>query len=261
VSDFRIYYRRLADYTITASGSSATGYPTANLKTYLARDIWKSNSTANAQTLAIDLGSAQAVDSIVLDSWNVASMLDVDLEAADDAGFTTNKVLLVNNLVTTSPFVNDTTRDIHEFNSVTKRYWRLLWNDANGTAPQIGQIFLCTRLQFPFPYDFGFKRDIARFETVRKTALDGTLRGSQATKGRRVWELKFALHTDAFAALFNTFQQTVRGGLFPFFFVDIDGTKIRYMLHEADEQPIQGDAYNLNTIETLTMLEQLAEIS
>jgi hypothetical protein len=148
VIDFRIYYRRLSDYTITASGGSATNYPTTNLKTYLARDIWKSNSAANAQTLAIDLGSSQAIDSLVMDSWNVASMLDVDLEAADDAGFTSGKVVVIDNLVTTSTLRSDTTRDIHEFAAVTKRYWRLIWNNANSTAPQMGQIFLCSRLQF-----------------------------------------------------------------------------------------------------------------
>lgn len=262
----KIYYSRLSDYTITMSETENSSFPLSNLKTYFEADLWKSSNSTNGQTITINFGSARSRNFIALAKSNHDNITTAVLEAADDSGFTTGLVTPVSNLRTATPTVSDAAnnREIFEFSAVTKQYWRIRYADLtavppNGPkTPEIGQIFIDTLFQFQFPYDFPYEKDNARFQTTERVALDGRLRMSQPFQGR-VWNrFRFSLFNDATRTSFLTFQKTVRGKLYPWYFLDVDGTTLYYVHAENDMIPVETRRYQQNDMEELIMKEQLA---
>lgn len=263
MTDFKIYYQRLSDLTITATGTDA-GYPLTNLKTYFSADQWRDSATSSPpRYLNIDVGAVAAVagiDSCIIHNNNFQVIEDgggaVSLEAADDSGYSTNLATVVADLV------GGTGITVYEFSAVTKRYWRIKFATTIPEVAKLGQIFLTKKLPLVYrggSHDYGYKDGDSMFETVEATALDGTRRGSQSFYGRRVAEYPFSLMTDAVAAQFKTFHDTVRGKLFPFYVANIDGT-VRYMKLAEDENPVTRDMYDQNSIGTLRMVAQQADV-
>lgn len=254
----KIYATRLSGYTFGATGTNA-GYPLTNLATYLEHLQWRGANNNNSQVLTIDLGAATEIDSLVIAKSNHGNMETVVVEAADNSAFSTNLVTPIANLVIEMSQASSTTQDVYHFNAVTKRYWRLRYADTGGNVPQVGQVFLCKRLTFQYPYEFGYSKS-PEFQTSRSTALDGTLRGSAAIGGRKVLELPFKLWSDTFRDEYIAFERTVIGGLIPFYVLDINGTTIHYVVLAEDYTPIRGTMYNQNEIGVLKMLAQQADV-
>jgi hypothetical protein len=252
------YYCRLADYTLTMSLTEDTSYPLANLKDYFADSLWKSSASTAGQTLVVDFGAARSCNYIVLDNTNIGSWTTVVLEAADDSGFTTNVATPISNIVGAGTAAYNTTAGAYEFSAVSRRYWRLRFATI-GAIPQIGSLYLGTRLTFETEQEWGFRLDAPTFQTVEAIALDGRIRNSQSIKGRRVHELTFRYHSDTFRSAYETFLATVRGKLFPFYVKD-HSTNLRLMHLDADYAPPERFRYNLNHFERLVLKEQLAEI-
>jgi hypothetical protein len=251
----KAYYQDLSKYTLSAT-STDTAYPLANLQTYFARDQWKSNSLAANQSLVIDFGAAVAIDFCVIENHNLATSHgsgNIYLQGADDSGFTTNAVNAVTDLTTA------VTPKLFVFAAITRRYWRLYFDSTGnlGAKPEIGNLFLGAALAFGSEYEFGAKRDNAGYATTRAAALDGSLRTAQAIGGRKRFELQFTVQDNTFATAFRTFHETVRGGLRPFYFLDADGTTMRYVL-APDYSPIVADRYNKNSLQSLVLETQLA---
>jgi hypothetical protein len=153
---------------------------------------------------------------------------------------------------------------INSFPVISKRFWRIGFNHISDPTlkqvPYISNLFLGKSLSFTTPYNFGFKRDNLQYQTFVKTMLDGRLRTSQLYEGRYVWDLKFVAQDNAFKNSFQTFIQTVNGKEHPFYFVDTDGTTIRYMHLTDDYNPITVKRFGINNIDKLTMREQLAHV-
>lgn len=258
----RLYASKLSTYTITASAGEAAGFPVSNLKTYYPDQKWKSGASTNGQTLAIDFGSAVAKDSLMMDSGNWFDSITIVLEAADDAAFTVNLVTPIANVADGgTPITSDTTRSVYHFSSVTKRYWRLRYSNAGGITPEIGQLFICARMDMPYTYDFPYKKGNPAFITAEAVALDGRIRTSQAYGGRTLNEFNFSLVNDAARTAWITFMSTVRGKLFPFYFLDADGSTIYYGNLDADYGPVSTERYQLNTIEIFKMKNQMADVT
>jgi len=264
---FKLFSAILSTHTITATGSNAS-YPLTNLKTYLARDQWRGANTTAPQYLNLDIGAVNGVagiDFMVIENSNFATLEGgsgtVTLQQDDNSGFTSPTD------VVTDVFGGETAATLYEFASVQARYWRLEFDGTLAAAPALGQIFLGKTLDFDDMgnggngYDFGAIRDAAQFETSRGPSLDGTLRASQVTLGRRVWELPFSLLSDAFAATFNAWHDKVRGGLIPFYMLDMDGATMRYVHLSEDYHPITKRHYNQNDIDVIKLIAQQADVS
>ncbi len=256
-----ILYSPLEDWVFTASGGSDTGFDVTNLNTYFADQSWLSGSTSNGQTLAIDTGvTTFKADSLLLENFINMTPMDVDLEADDNSGFSSPELIL-DDLMGKSQ--GDPRPYIRFFDLKTYRYWRLKFVNTASAKPPLGQIFLGKVLAFDSTQRWGYPAPGARFDTDVVTELDGRTRTSQAYGGRIALEFEFPLQSDTFATDFNTFQQTVRGRLNPFYYrVDGGQNSDLYYVHLTDDvSPIQVPINNQNTIRRLRMREQLATIS
>ena len=266
----RLYASKLSTYTITASAGEAAGFPVSNLKTYFPDQKWKTAALTDNQTLTIDFGSAVTADALVLDQHNFLNDNNIIFEAATDSGFTTGVVQVSTDLIADTPIASENndlgtgnTRSIYHFASMSKRYWRLKFQagGAPGLTWELGQIFICARMDMPYTYDFPYKKGNPSFVTAEAVALDGRIRTSQAYGGRTLNEFKFSLINDAARTAWITFISTVRGKLFPFYFLDADGSTMYYGHLDADYDPVSTERYQLNTIETFRMKNQMADVT
>jgi hypothetical protein len=249
----KIYYTDLSTYSVTASAGDIATHTSGSLRDYNYSTYWQSPN-ANSQNLIIDLGSAKTVTHVVLANHNFYST------------FTPNGTLqlagcLSSNFVSTTydeytAWIQSDDDVVYEFPApFTARYLKFFWDGTLTTAPKAGEIWFPTELEFDTPYQFGYKKDNPEYVTSEKVALDGTILTSQAYAGRYLWELNFALQSNTLATNFKTFHRAVRGKLYPFFFLDADGTTVRYF-HIEDYVPITTRRYNLNDIETLIFRTQ-----
>ena len=88
--------------------------------------------------------------------------------------------------------------------------------------------------------------------------LSGEIRAAQAIGGRGVYELRFMLQDDTLRSDYQTFMKLCRGGLRPFYFLDSDGTTIRYV-HAEDYVPIRKQRYGRSDIARLRLVTQQAD--
>lgn len=245
----------LSRYTLTATSTNAS-YPLTNLQTYFAADEWRSDSTAADQYLNIDLGAARNVSAIVIGTHNfdLLGADKVSLYGATAANYS-DEVKEVDDLaVATDP-------NWFPFTQVTKRYWRIKFALAVGSLsvePALGNLYLGDELEFSSQYEFGAVQDDAEFQTTKAVNLSGEIRAAQAIGGRGVYELRFMLQDDTLRSDYQTFMKLCRGGLRPFYFLDSDGTTIRYV-HAEDYVPIRKQRYGRSDIARLRLVTQQAD--
>lgn len=253
----KFIYTRLTDYALTASGGTAAGFLLDNLKTYDYRKEWKSGSTANGQTLVADMGATaglQARDSLILDQHSSFEFMTIDLEAADNAAFTSGKVVPISNLMASGTPPTPNQRQFWEFTSVTKRYWRLEFVNTGAVAPQVGQWFVDAKADMGDAIGPGWSLGNASlFKTETEEMLDGWLKSSQQNKGRKRFELRFTLINNTVLAMFTVMQQTTRGALNPFYLND--ATSLWIVKNESDYSAAHGRAYQLNDTVKLNLVE------
>jgi hypothetical protein len=249
------YGVKLEDYTLGATSTNAS-YPLANLQTYFAADKWQANNTS-ATNLVIDFGAARSCDYIIIENHNLntANISGgenvVALEAADDSGFTTNKVTVLDDVRSSSSPVKWT------FNAVSKRYWRLAAPAATA-AIYVGNLYLGTAFSFGSPPEYPFRLGDPQYATSEAVALNGAIRMSQPFLARYYYDFKFRLQSDTVKTNLITFLQTVRGKLRPFYFLNpIDGTTLWYVHLDSDFNPADVINYGLNDILTFRLKTQL----
>jgi hypothetical protein len=226
---------------ITWSAGVNSSYPVSNLQTYFAADITKSNATTDAQTLTFQLSATLTANAVVISGQNFASLgaSSVKLQFFDSTW---------QDAVTFT--ISDNNTQWKTFSSQTSDQWRILFTkgSALSTPPQIGNFFLGTSLDFDYSYDWDFAKANKQYSTSVVTSLDGRIRASQAYQGRKMYDLKFRLLSDSNRTSWLTFVNTVRGPLYPFYFIDVDGTTIDY-IHFVDElQNMTGYRYNQNNV-------------
>ena len=246
----------LATYTWSAGANAS--YPVTNLATYFASDVSKSNATTSDQYITIDLGSATACNTIVVDGHNFATVNpDTNITLQYNTNDDTNWADAVSavTLMANGAYSNDAF--VKTFTVQTKRYWRILFTSTCAVAPQIGNLFLGTRLQFESTYEWDFARNNLAFETVETTSISGALRMSQSFTGRKRFELTFRLQSDTFKSSLDTFSGTVRGKLRPFYFIDTDAT-LYYVHLDTDYLAPKGYRYNQNNL-SVSLKKQLTQ--
>lgn len=254
----KFVFSDLSDYTLSATSTDGS-YPLTNLQTYYEADQWRSASTADNQQLAIDFGAAVSIGALAIANHNFTSITSdgsISLQGADDSGFTTNVTTPTSSLKSASdPYV-------FTFTAVSRRYWRIFFASTIGVtpAPRLGSFFLSAGLIFPTTYEFGGRRGAPRFQTSFSRNLDGSKRGAQAFGGSKVFEIQFRFFNDTVRSSYINFLGTVRGELRPFYFADADDA-VYYVHLLSDYQPTTDDMYNLNSLEKITLEEQLATVT
>lgn len=238
-----------------APGLTDAAYPATNLNNYILSSTWKSSATTENQVVDFTSSLSQSCNTLVIDNHNLGSLGNNYV----GIGFYTSSNGVnwngVGDIVLSGGYITPSTI-LYEFPAVNSRFWRIYITGGNpfDVKPSIGNIFLGSALEFTTPYDGGFKIENTEYKTTEFVTLSGTTRTSQQYKGRIVYELKFSLQTDALRTAFQTFIRSVRGRMYPFYFIDTDGTTIRYMNLESDYVPVvASNATGRYGIESLIM--------
>lgn len=248
----KIYACNPGAWTITATGGEQSTYPLTSLQDFLRSSWWMSDATTDGQYVTIDLGAAAACDFAILEfgtSWDPTDVgwAQLTIEGADDAGMTTNKV---------QAYQGDPGSGTSLFafaSAYAKRYWRFTIGGTMTEKPGCANLFLGKTLAFSFPQEFGSRQADSSFQSVVGRSLSGTKRASQVVGGTRVFDMQFSLMSDAFAAEFRTFHDTVRGGLRPFYYSPDGGTTLYYVSLSKDYNPVIQYRPGQNNIQQLTM--------
>ena len=222
----------------------ALGGTTTNLNSYEPTDVWTSTVTTQNQHLYVDLGTAQTVGAVVLDNHNINSLtLDIGLSISGSTNGTSwTDIVTGLNSITADPY-------IYTFTGVSYRYVGINFKSTAplDTEPIVGNFWVGNPLTFTTAYNWGYNIENAEYATNEMTALNGTIRSSQAFAGRIIYEVQFTLQGNTFATGFKTFHRGVRGSLYPFYFLDADGSTVRYM-HIEDYTPITVTRYGQNDV-------------
>lgn len=248
--------QNLSNYTLTATSTNSS-YPLTNLQDYVESTQWKSNSLANTQVLKIDFGAAVECDCIVLGNHNFASIVttineNLNLDYSDNDSAWTNCYLWTHTTIDADP-------NYIAFTAATHRYWRLSWTAAGdlATYPALGNIYLAKKFDIGAPYNYGYRDGLYTYSTAEGVALNGLIRTSQQYGGgRKTWMFGFksgnAL-SDAVKANWNIFFNLIQGKLRPFYFVDTDGTTVKFVHINIDENPVQAIKAGLSEIPNITL--------
>jgi hypothetical protein len=250
MSNPQLLYTDLSSVTFSASLATDANYPVSNLSNYIVSSYWQGNTTNGNQFIQMDFGAPVSSSAICIDGHNFTSISvnGVSIDASDTADFEAATILADLYLP-----ADDTT--IHAtWSPVVKRYYRIRYYSdfAMGVKPRLGNVFIGMPFTFSTPYQWGFKSSNPEYVTATFTSLSGITRTSQNYKGRLVYELAFTLQNDTARTGFQSFIKSIRGKLYPFYFIDTDGVT-RYVHLQADYQPVQTTGYGMNTIDSLVM--------
>ena len=132
--------------TLTPS-SEVSGFEAVNTTTWETYSAWQT-TTAGAQTLTVDFGSAVSADSFGVAGHNLFSTGSaVALEHSPDG------VTWTSAIGTVTPTTNEPI--FRKFTSVSKRYWRFAFSSTS--AFTIANLFLGVAFQMPKPQNYGGK--------------------------------------------------------------------------------------------------------
>lgn len=150
----------LAMPSVTA-GSTAAGYAAANMASDYAGVVWKSAGGASSVAIAVDLGSAIALDAAIFFGCTSAQTAwTLTVEAADDAGFTTGLVSYASAIqfVAGSGFPSHG-RGVGFWSAssatAAKRYWRFTIGALSNAQVTIARICVGKKLQLNRNFAFG----------------------------------------------------------------------------------------------------------
>jgi hypothetical protein len=250
MSNVKFLYEALETATFTASAGTATGYSLDNLADRNPNSKWRANAATNPQTLTIELATARAVNTVILDGHNILTaandQLDLKIEHSENGSSWTEATALTQG----DPGMNAIT--IFEFSSVTKKYWRVVLSQNTGdfaAAPEVGNAFLGTRFEPAVPYNSEVDRG-EKFATTIVRALDSTPYASQRIPdGIETWKnLKWGNVSDAIANGFIALNTAVRGSGRPFYFIDTDDVA-RLVMLVGDTIAIKPKRYDINDVQ------------
>jgi hypothetical protein len=254
----KIIYSDLSQVIYSGSEVASTDYPFDNLTDYMPTSRWVSSTTTADQFLYMDFGTAYYANSIVIENHNLDSIMsdgNVYLEAASTSSFSGSSYV---NII---PITTDTNAIyFNTFDLTYRRYYRLRYSGSLSDTPYIGNIFIGRYFQFPYTYQWGYKKYNKEFNTTEKTALDGTIKTHQNCDGRTKYEVTWKYLDNSTKDNFITFVNTVNGKLYPFYFVDHCDI-VSYMLLESDYNPTVAQRYNLNDLQTVIMKSQYTALT
>ncbi len=159
--------------------------------------VFSAGSSSGGANVIIDLGSAKAVTAVATLNTNIASATapTLKVEGADDAGISSNVVAAkaVTTLGTTQPRHKD---HVLQFDSVSKRYWRLTWTWTGSFTLTLGEIFFAATTTLNRGVIFGHG-EREEFITTRFAGDSGERRGHYVAGPYRIRRFPFADLTES----------------------------------------------------------------
>ena len=255
----------LGALTVTPSAGSHASYPVSNLYNGLQSYVWQSGGTAANQYINIDLGSAIAVEYLMVHNhnWLVSALgsgttISLEYDVNDNGAYSALAAVEDETLQTLA--TSGALWGVHFGTSYTKRYWRISFYKASAlsAAPYAGQIFLSNGFELNPAYDFNYIIGDQEFQTSRARSLAGIERASQWHTGWNTAELSFRIQDSTFGNNMRSFMDKVRGGLRPFYFYDHAG--YMWLMKLADDyMPVTIPAYGISTLQRMKMVGQYAD--
>jgi hypothetical protein len=259
MSNPRFYAGELDAAVFTMSVAENASYPLSNLSTYVPSDQWRSSATTANQTLNIDMGTAVARDSVIIENHNfdaisgTHTVLQYDLN--DNASFANPVDAAILNALGNG-------RVKVGFSSATKRYWRVLFEagGALGAAPQLGQIFISHEMDAGQTYVYPYSEENETTPAVVRRSLSGVARSARTYGAITTWSILFDMMDDTFRTGWLRFHQKVLGCI-PFYYADPDDSlwlvyfpsdvalqTIRYGRNKTAEIKMETQSTNQNTL-------------
>ncbi len=211
----RVFYNNLIDaagVAITASSYHAA-FPPANIAQEHRSNPWRTGTATAAESVVIDLGSAQAVTTVILlDHTLTAGDTLIKLEAH------TSNTWGAPAFSTSLTWAADLISKV--FSQESYRWWRISFTkSAAGQTRDIGRVFLGTYYQSTDQPDYdGFKRKRVDPSATIRTVGQQTY-ADQRSKYRNI-DLKFSDIPKAQADSFDTVFDAV--GMHTSFFIQVD---------------------------------------
>lgn len=233
MANVKFIHQALEGKTLTMDASENPTYPMSNLKDRNPLTLWKGPGTAQNQWLTIDFGAIRTCDTIIVGNHNFTTLavnVGIDLRASTD-NFSSSNVEIVHDLTAANG-----TSETEFASTALYRYWRIKFSStvALGAIPQIGNLFLGARADLSLPYNRGLKHGES-YQTSFSRAIDTTPYMSQNTNdGLETWNFNWSNLGNTDKNSFLTLYNSVRGRLYPFYFIDTDGTTIRLVILKSD---------------------------
>jgi hypothetical protein len=236
-----LLFTDITSVTFTGSLPASSSNPYTNLNDYNRNAQVKIPVSADFNLgIYITFDTAIDADTLIMD--NIAMKDTVTLLASDDG------ITYSTNLGNCGVATDDTSLSF-TFDSSNYQYWMVTISGENFTQQHvdIGNIFLGTRVQYENPGNKDSTNGDTEYVTNEVVTLSGNIRASQTYKGRKNYTYVFPYQTNTLADTFRTFCKSVRGKLYPFYFVDDIGG-INYTKFVNDINPVVRSGYNQNEI-------------
>jgi hypothetical protein len=253
MSNVKFLYEGAETAAFAASDGTAVGYDIYNLANRAPNSVWKGVTGTPDQTLRVQFQAARTANTIIIDGHNIAAlgftMMSLDIERSADAVVWTAVSSTIFDAMSEGYHVDPTL--VIEFDSASAIYWRVKFTsyETFSTGPEIGNIFIGTRLEPAYPYNSEVERG-EKFATTIVRALDSTPYASQRIPdGIETWKnVKWGNVSDAIANGFIALNTAVRGSGRPFYFIDTDGV-CRLVMVVGDTITIKPKRYDINDVQ------------
>ena len=213
--------------SVSSSGVSAT-YPASYVYDDLL-DLPMVFETAGSKDIVIDLGSAQALDTLLIGNHRFASTCTFSIKA----GLTASPSTVVSSPAWTRDYI------AADLGSITARYITIT---ITGVLAEdwIGEIAVGTKIAFPGSWLLGRKIGKQHVQIVHKSIFNSKDAYRLANFADRDYMFRFNPSTQL--ADFETFDRTVQGMITRFWLIESLSTgKVWYGRKEENFEPIETD--------------------
>jgi hypothetical protein len=255
MSNYEIYAQSIDDAALTINTlDEAANYPIENMQDRCENTLWKCDTANTSGYIQIDLGTARAVNYVMLGNHNYTDTgkgIKVSYDNADAAGFGT-ELFAVGSIGAYHDYVSgNADRWLESFSSVTKRYWRV-YLEAMGAATnqEIGTIFIGTFWNWAHEPELRMPDESGYNVNIKQSGGGSTFSQIANTTVRRDWGIPFEYIDSDEKGNCETFRDSIfmnkRGGLsrYPFYFTD-DGETTFYFARAEGALLFEQQAYQI----------------
>lgn len=247
----------LAIPTYSWSEGTNASYPLTNLKDYYPDHKSRSNGLTDNQTFDMDFGAAVSMNYLIIQGCNFDSLGAGSSVTLQYFSGTWQAVP-----ISLSTPANDSTARTLSFGATSAQLWRLIFvrGSALAVAPEIGNIFLGTKLQFETTPDWGGHTNVPKSKTDVKESLDGRTDTTELyiKRKHRIIFSQNNLQSDSFVTSYLAFLALVDNNCRPFYY--IDNLENVYLVNLVeDEHPYEQFRYNRNKLGTLNLISTMGE--
>jgi len=237
MSNFEIYHQSIDGASLTLNTiTEDADFPLTNLQDRDENTLMKAGNANTSGYIEIDLGSARAVDTLILGNHNYTNTgvgIQLYYATTDDGAFGDN-IYAIGSAGTYEDYTSgDADRWFETFSSATKRYWRLSL-EAMGAATyqEIGTIFMGAQWNWAHEPELTLREDSGYNVTVNEAAGGSRFSQIANTTVRRIYNIPLEYIVAAEKTKHETWRDTIFMGdglsRYPFYWSIDNGTTIEF---------------------------------